>query len=387
MTDGAFMFQDHDGSSKDAGTPVPASACGAAGGVPARSCSNTRVTEGERQSGFLGVTADGTEHVRMLATGKSVKTILTPIPLQSAHSRVAHVDWLSFTFSPPESDHSFIPQILQKLAELFGVSAVQGVDTGSGWQGYARRINLVNAEGVNIGLIAYGGKRQRGTIHVSLAGKACALVKDWDALRAWGELLGARITRIDLAHDDFEGKTFTMEKMVDWYKQGQFNCGGRQPSHSVQGDWFTEHSPAGRTLNIGKQENGKMLCIYEKGKEQGDSQSPWVRVELRLRGDSRVIPWECLVKPGNYLAGSYRCLNFLSLIQDKIRTISKAVTISYARAVENARQMVGKLVNVMMMVSGGDAFAVVSELKRTGYPERLSGYADHIPQILAGGLT
>jgi DNA relaxase NicK len=74
-------------------------------------------------------------------------------------------------------------------------------------------------------------------------------------------------------------------------------------------------------------------------------------------------------------------------VQEKIRTITKAATISYARAVEHARLMVGKLVNVMMMVAGGDAFQVISELNRDGYPERLKNYADFLPQAFAGGIT
>ena len=58
--------------------------------------------------------------------------------------------------------------------------------------------------------------------------------------------------------------------------------------------------------------NGKMLRIYEKGKQLGDSESPWVRVEAELRNKSRVIPWDALTRPGSYLAGAYPCLAYLS---------------------------------------------------------------------------
>ena len=110
-----------------------------------------------------------------------------------------------------------------------------------------------------------------------------------------------------------------------------------------------------------------------------------MRVELEIHGKNRIIPWESITRPGNYLAGSFKCLNFLSVVQEKIKTITKAVTISYARAVEHARRGVGKLINVMMKVEGGDAFQVISELKRDGYPERLKNYADFLPQAFAGG--
>jgi DNA relaxase NicK len=68
----------------------------------------------------------------------------------------------------------------------------------------------------------------------------------------------------------------------------------------------------------------------------------------------------------------------------KIRTISKCVTISLACAVHHGKQTVGKLINVLMQFHGGDAFAVVNELKRDGIPRRLQNYADFLPQIIAG---
>lgn len=357
----------------------------------APSSSKTRETKSDSYTphgvgiGLEGWTADGTERVKITTDGKRSTLTLTPIPLDSALPEVAQIDWLAFSFTPTEGEGDSIAQLLAQLAPLLGLACIPAICTGRGWNGYTTRHDLTNGKTVQLGLIASGGERQRGTIHVELNAHACALVEDWHTFAAWGELLHAKITRVDLAHDDHDGKTFTMQKMADWYQQGEFNCGGRQPSHSLAGDWLADDSPSGRTLYIGKRENGKMLRIYEKGKQLRDTTSPWVRVELELRGKNRIIPWECLTAPGNYLAGSFKCLNFLSIVQEKILTITKAATISYARAVEHARLMVGKLVNVMMMVEGGDAFQVIGELNRDGYPERLKNYADFLPQAFAGG--
>ena len=125
-----------------------------------------------------------------------------------------------------------------------------------------------------------------------------------------------------------------------------------------------------------------MLRIYEKGKQLGDSESHWVRVEAELRNKSRLIPWDVLTRPGNYLAGAYPCLAYLSGSQDKIKTITKAVEISLEASVEHLHQTGGKLINLLMHVHSGDAFAVVDELKRSGIPQRLKGYAAFLP----GGL-
>jgi len=330
---------------------------------------------------------DGTERGLITTNGKRSTLVLTPVPLDTASSRVALIDWLAFSIKSSSEEHDHIPPLLSKLKSFFGCP-VAAVGKGKGWNGYTTRLDLFNGQDVPLGLIAFGGERQRDTIHVELNGHACALIQDWHTVAAWGESVGV-ITRTDYASDDMEGKIFTMEKEAEKYKRGEFHCGGRQPSHSLNGDWLDDGrgSPNGRTLNIGNRANGKMLRIYEKGKQLGDPVSPWVRIELELRAKNRVIPWESLTKPGNYLAGSFNCLNFLSEVQDKIRTIAKAATISYARSVELARLMVGKLVNVMMMVAGGDAFQVVSELNRDGFPDRLIGYVHLLPQIYAGGAS
>ena len=392
------MFQHHENTNAESKRHGLTSGCVPGARRPADhaahpSFSNTRETKSDSYTphgvgiGLEVWTADRTERGTITTDDKRSTLTLTPVPLESSSPEVAHIDWLAFSFTPAEGQHDTIAQLLAQLAPLLGLSCTPAVSKGRGWNGYTTRHDLTNGQDVSLGLIASGGERQRGTIHTELNAQACALVKDWQAFAVWGESLQAKITRVDLAHDDLEGQTFTMQKMADWYQQGEFNCGGRQPSHTLAGDWLLDGSPSGRTLYIGKRENGKMLRIYEKGKQLGDTVSPWVHVELELRGKNRIIPWESITKPGNYLAGSFRCLNFLSIVQEKIRTITKAVTISYARAVEHARLMVGKLVNVMMMVAGGDAFQVISELNRDGYPERLKNYADFLPQAFAGGIT
>lgn len=376
------MFQHHENTNAESKRHGLTSGCVPGARRPADhaarpSFSNTRETKSDSYPphgvgiGLEVWTVDGTERGTITTNGKRSTLTLTPVPLDTASPDVAHIDWLAFTFTPAEDGCDSIAQLLGQLASLLHLQGIPAIATGGGWNGYKTRHNLTNGQDVPLGLIASGGERQRGTIHVELNAHACALVQNWHDFKAWVDENVVRLTRSDLAHDDLEGKTFDMQKMADWYRQGEFNCGGRQPSHSLAGDWLTDGSPSGRTIYIGKRENGKMLRVYEKGKQLGDTASPWVRVELELRGKNRIIPSDVLVNPGKYLAGSFRCLNFLSIVQEKIRTITKAATISYVRAVEHARLMVGKLVNVMMMVAGGDAFQVISELKRVGYPERL----------------
>lgn len=320
-----------------------------------------------------------TDRVQFLTDGRHSKIILHPIPLESVSPQIAHIDWFAFTLTPPKD--AGVVWLIQQLPELFGIGAA--MPTGKGWNGYKLRHTLTNGEGADYGLLAHGGESQRGSIHVELNAQGCALITDWGRIKVWGEQNNVTITRLDLAHDDMTGEVATVEVALEWLQAGAFNLNGRPAKARLIDDLGTGD---GKTLYVGKRQNGKMLRVYEKGKQLGDNESLWVRVEVELRNKSRLIPWDALISPGHYLAGAYpNALGYLSEVQVKIRTISKAVKISYARAVENARQMVGKTVNVMMQFLSGDYAAVVNELKRDGIPKRLENYADFLPDVMYEG--
>lgn len=299
-----------------------------------------------------------------------------PIQGTAEHAPVtqAHIDWFAFTVTPPEGESP--AWLFRTLLEFLPI--LNFTPTGKGWNGYKERHIIVGLGEANLGLLALGGESQRGSLHVELNAQACALISDWPALQAWGEQYKASITRIDLAHDDLNGDVISIDVGLEWKSAGHFDLNGR-PAKALLIDDLG--SGDGKTFYVGKRANGKMLRIYEKGKQLGDSQSPWVRVEVELRNKSRLIPWDAVIKPGNYLAGAYPCLAYLSGVQDKIKTISKAVEITLESSVEHLHQTGGKLINVLMHVHSGDAFAVVNELKRDGIPQRLKGYAGFLPDM------
>jgi phage replication initiation protein len=292
--------------------------------------------------------------------------------LQEPSAALAHIDWFAFTVTPP--DGGDLLDLFPDLVKLFDLRDI--TSTGKGWSGYDERYNLGDA-----GLLAHGGHSQRGSIHVELNATGCARVADWGRVMEWGIAHKATITRIDLAHDDLDGKTVSIENALQWLKAGDFATNGRPPDSHLRDDLG---SGKGKTLYVGNRKNGKLCRIYEKGRQLGDPSSPWVRAEVEFRNKSRVIPWDILINPDPYLAGAYPCLAFLSETQIKIRTISEDVKISYARAVYHGNQMVGKLINVMMQFHGGDALAVVNKLRRDGIPRRLENHADFLPRIIAG---
>lgn len=319
------------------------------------------------------------ERVELVAMGNG-RVYIRPLPDESVSEDVAHIDWLAFTVTPPEGQTP--AWLFKALLEFLPVRNF--TPTGKGWNGYKERHTIIGLGEADLGLVALGGKSQRGSMHVELNAQACALINNWPALQAWCEQYKANITRIDLAHDDLTGETISISTGLAWLREGLFNLNGRPAKASLFDDLG---SGDGKTLYIGKRANGKMLRIYEKGKQLGDVQSLWVRVEVEMRNKSRVIPWDALTRPGNYLAGAYPCLAYLSHVQDKIKTISKAVEISLESSVEHLHQTGGKLINLLMHVHSGDAFAVVGELKRPGIPQRLKSYAAYLsaPENLGAG--
>ena len=294
--------------------------------------------------------------------------------------QAAHIDWLAFTFTPPsEASQAPIPWLLPQLFRLLNLPPVLCQESGKGWNGYTHRVNI--GENAEYGLIAYGGEKQRGTFHVELNATACAHISDWHTVQQWGESIGAKITRVDLAHDDMQAETVSIAIARAWYEAGEFTSNGRPPDAHLIDDMG---SGKGKTLYIGARTNGKLLRVYEKGRQLGDTSSPWVRVELELRNKNRFIPWGVLTTPTTYLAGGYPCLAYLSTVQDKIRTITKAVQITIGSIVQYLRTAGGKSINFLMQVHGGDAFAVINAIKRDGIPRRLVNYADFLPRILDG---
>jgi phage replication initiation protein len=290
-------------------------------------------------------------------------------------NQTAHIDWLSLTVTPP--DDYGLDWLWPYLRALLAIPSMQQIEKLGKWNGYTTVFDLGGA-----GLLGIGGESQKGTIHVSISGIGCARISDWQALHDWMQSIRVRITRVDLAHDDFDGKILSINNAVQWYRDGLFNTGGRKPQVRNQGDWINSDDGKGRTLYIGLKSSGKMACIYEKGKQLGDPSSLWTRAEVRLGGKSRVIPLDVLIRPGDYLAGAYPCIAYLSTKQDKVLTMSKVSTMTLASTIHHLRQTGGKAINLLHDLYHCDDAKVVKLLAREGYPARLAQYVDFLPEVL-----
>jgi phage replication initiation protein len=283
------------------------------------------------------------------------------------------IDWLSFSWEWERIDAK---GMCGMLASWFS-ARVALQDRGRGFTGFRQSSDIVTTvagESVVVGMMAWGGGSQGGRAFVSLPGSACGMISPhlWSVVRMNLERVSARITRVDLACDDLEGR-YPVETAVEWYRAGDFITGGTPPSYDCKGDWL-ELSGAGRTFYVGKGKNGKLLRVYEKGRQLGDVDSPWVRWELQLGSKDRVIPYDALTRRGDFFAGGYRCLaRVVEAAAERIATARLVFDQSLERLVVFARRSYGRLIHVLLREYQGDAAAVTAKLVLAGVPASLRG--------------
>jgi len=195
-----------------------------------------------------------------------------------------------------------------------------GVNREKGFYGYRRSFAL----GETSAIFAYGGNSQ--TALISFPGSACHQIPDWFRLIQFlRDELGGRVTRLDCAVDDFDGR-HTVDEAVEMYRADRFNAGGRRPRIKQSGNWL-EPDGSGRTFYVGSRKNGKLLRVYEKGMEVGIPWHPWVRWEVEWHNKDRIVPWEAIFEPGKYVAGAYpKALAWVSEEQSRIRTLQRLDT-------------------------------------------------------------
>ncbi|WP_231132745.1 replication initiation factor domain-containing protein [Burkholderia multivorans] len=317
------------------------------------------------------------ERLQMVVTESGeIKTVAVRVP---TGGQVAVIDTLRFTVGeetwsrtaglPLVDDESFVFEASRHLTEIFGFGVTANLKR--------RRDFYVNAWelGDGYGYIAMGGSSQRATMLVNLTGQGCIAAKPgWEGrLHEFLTKVARRptITRVDLAHDCMEGE-YTVDQADQWYDDGLFSASGRAPSHEHRGDWKNP-TGKGRSLYVGLRRNGKLCRVYEKGMEQGDESSPWVRFEVEVRNNKRVIPLDVLLDPSGYFVGAYPCLRFFEQgrTPQRIEVKRRAAEINVEASLKNIRASYGKYVGVLRPLLGDDAFLDAITNTSGEWPERL----------------
>lgn len=226
-------------------------------------------------------------------------------------------------------------------AQLSGHPSISGPHYGrwsvrvknGGMFGYSHSADLL-CDGECAGVAAWGAANH-GCL-ISFTGVGCAAL-DMSALhKTLSRLPGFKLTRLDIALDDFKGQSITIDAAREWAQNGKFTkrrppsyCyieSGQMVSSALARSLGRKHDfdPCkGRSFYVGSRASGLMVRFYEKGKQATSDKHPdWVRAEVEMRNIDRVIPLDAMVNPDKYFAGAYPCLSDLlsSVIPEPVPT-------------------------------------------------------------------
>ncbi|MFK3917577.1 replication initiation factor domain-containing protein [Psychrobacter sp. NPDC078501] len=258
----------------------------------------------------------------------------------------------------PESEKlelikEFIFEISTVLSDIFGSDFSNVTYNGKGIHFYKYGFTI-GSNDAKLGTIGIGG--QSNTVLIMVTGVGCQYADNYWEHNLYNFLrdpntINPKLTRIDLAHDDFEGSYSSPEIADTADSQGMFALTNKLPTVQHLGDW-KRPTGAGRTLQIGKRENGKLYRGYEKGKKFGDVDSPWFRSEVEFGTAGRHLPFEMLISPTQYFAGAYPyCLELVEHAKgDIFDTVSripctqKEAEISLNKSIEIWKRQAGRYI-------------------------------------------
>lgn len=286
---------------------------------------------------------------------------------------------------------------LDLLARHFGKAGTFNVeDRCAGSLGYDSSA-LLTVDGASVGRIAWGGKSQRDTVHVSLMGTGCSMIGDVAPIVAVCAREDWRLARVDIAADFVDGSV-TYDTFLEATRNGGFHCGRRPPV--VDGAGPLDDSDRGRTIYVGRRDSDKFARGYEKGlkelpsllreawEEFGIDPSPglcisvegawvnpakWFRSELELKAKKRPLPWDIVDRRDHYYAGAYPYFaeHLPNAEPLAIVTSQRQGALALEEVLANIRRQYGSALFTALMAYEGDIGAVFAKIVGDKHNERL----------------
>ncbi|TKC91616.1 replication initiation protein [Trinickia terrae] len=303
---------------------------------------------------------------------------------KSGDNAKAIVDYLKFTFLPDGGVPEGLEQVRRylKLWADMPLNMVPADKCLRGWGDSMDVMTFLDGEWIRAGIVAWGGYNGReGRMVVDFTGRGCAVVTDWQAVFATLQDLDAKVTRCDLAVDFLEGEV-AIADIEQMYDAGEFHCGGRVPDYrKIESGRAGARGCKGTTFEIGQRANGKMLRAYEKGRQKGQQDSEWVRLEAEFGSKDRTIPHEIVMKRDEYFVGAFKALErFIDVAALRCRTDQVEREIDLDRTMRAARDQYGKFAHQWLKKNDDDYAAFVVALRVEGVPAKMqkSALAAHV---------
>jgi phage replication initiation protein len=306
-------------------------------------------------------------NARLFIESGKVKEVLESKPTPRD---VCIIDWINFTMHKDtfywcNTDNDVVYYFDQHLRYMAGFGITEQRKNGAYL--YDKSYTI----GDNYGLFCIGG--QRDTLLCSISGTGCQFLQP-----SFSQLLylllteskNARITRIDLAHDDFDGDVYTLDNVMDLYNAGKFTNGFRKPNISQVGNWANSENLNGRTIYVGSRSSGLYFRAYEKGLQlKNPDLKNWVRCEIEFKSIDRIIPFEILLNPQDYFAGAYPAFENHSLKQSRIDTYKHEISSDLNHRITWARRQLGNLIYTMQQQGYTDT-AIIDLLAKDDFPTK-----------------
>lgn len=275
-------------------------------------------------------------------------------------------------------DEDIAREVSKLLQRIFGFGITRKYDKGRDFYLEAWEI------GDNMGHFAIGGLRQRGTILISINGHGClGAMEGWEQrlydFLTSGAAINPKITRVDLAHDDFEGTTYSVDDYDKAWETGGFDRYGNRPEPGLYGAWKNgDPYKKGRTFYAGTKSSSQLFRGYEKGRQLGGIDSPWMRSEVQFSNHDKVIPFDILIDPSSYFVAAYPVLAKFSPEQTPKKTELIKVSMQYGvdHYVRHAKKAYGKFIRVAREIFGDEAALNMLQADTDELPSRLI-HPDH----------
>jgi len=318
------------------------------------------------------------QNVELVMSDGQVKIMPTRIP---AVGHCAVIDWVNLTVHQDTflatsgkclfDAQDYVIEASRLCHKIFGFGVTAE---------YGKILNFYRNSwvlGDGFGFVCYGG--QRDTLMIVLNGSGCLHAAEGWERRLYQFLTTTakrpQLTRIDLAHDDFESKFITPQWAEAQWIEGNMSLCANAPNIEKRGNWHRPNG-RGRTLYIGSRESGKFARFYEKGKKEGDIESAWTRAEIELKSSDRLIPLDILLTPSDYFLGTYPCLAFLKseiTTPERIKVKQKAASITFERSIEIVKTQMGRYITFLRGHFNDDdvLLAKISHPDRESVPKRL----------------
>jgi phage replication initiation protein len=312
-------------------------------------------------------------------TADGLKTVLAE---RLAVTEIARIDYLTFTLHDITFDNyntkvnnlferqtEIIKNVSTVLADILGFGVDYERNAGANF--YERSFWLQH----KAGMVCIGG--QKNTVLITIYGTGCTFGKvGWEShLHAWLELFARnpRITRVDLAYDDFDGKLD-----IDFFDKqdsiGGFAGRGRKPDIQKYGNWKRPNGK-GRSIYIGSAQSSKLTRIYEKGKQLGDKDSLWLRVEVQYRSNQFHINNDVLLYPTKRFLASYPCFHVFDSVQQprQFEVVEREKKITFDHAIAITKKQFGRYLNFFREVYNDDKLLldILTDIDNKTVPERI----------------